>query len=173
MAQVTVTALTAAKMQEIADASITSGRVSGDNLILTTKDGVDVAAGNVRGPQGIQGPVGPAGGAQIAGNLGGTTDVPTVTGALDGTVDASLATVTADYAGTVFTKSLAEFITAMGTISSNLAGLSATVADVNQRKVEKAGETVTLWSGTQAAYDALPTATKTSAGFVAVVRDVV
>lgn len=61
-----ITGLTAARMLAIEAASVVSGAISGDNLILTKHDGSTVNAGNVRGPQGtqgiqgIQGPTGPA-----------------------------------------------------------------------------------------------------------------
>lgn len=51
----TVTGLTAARMEEMEDATIISGHITGDNLILTTKGGTDVTAGNVRGPMGPSG----------------------------------------------------------------------------------------------------------------------
>jgi Concanavalin A-like lectin/glucanases superfamily len=54
----TVTGLTADRMLAIEAASVVDGDVVGDNLILTKKDGTQINAGNVRGPQGIQGPVG-------------------------------------------------------------------------------------------------------------------
>lgn len=57
----TVTGLTAARMAAIEAASITSGTVQGDNLILTRQNGTTINAGNVRGLQGPQGPPGPAG----------------------------------------------------------------------------------------------------------------
>ncbi len=55
----TVTGYTAARMKEIEDAAIIDGDVVGDDLILTKFDSTQINAGNVRGPQGIQGPVGP------------------------------------------------------------------------------------------------------------------
>lgn len=48
----TVTGLTAERMLEIEAASVVSGAVSGDELILTKHDGSTIDAGNVRGPQG-------------------------------------------------------------------------------------------------------------------------
>lgn len=54
----TITGLTAARMLAIEAASIVSGAISGDNLILTKFDGSTVNAGNVRGPQGPTGPDG-------------------------------------------------------------------------------------------------------------------
>lgn len=56
MALLTVTGLTAAKMQEIAGETIIDAAVVGDNLILTTRAGADINAGNVRGIQGLVGP---------------------------------------------------------------------------------------------------------------------
>lgn len=55
----TVTGFTAERMLEMEDATIISGEVVGDDLILETKDGTPINAGNVRGP------IGPSGGAFI------------------------------------------------------------------------------------------------------------
>src|SRR5882762_851012 len=55
-----VTGLTAARTQEIVDASVVSGSVDGSgHLILHTHDGGTVDAGDVIGPQGDPGPTGP------------------------------------------------------------------------------------------------------------------
>lgn len=54
----TVTGLTAERMLEIEAASVVDGDVSGNDLILTRKDGSIINAGNVRG---VPGPVGPMG----------------------------------------------------------------------------------------------------------------
>ena len=51
----TVTVYTAERMKAIEDASVVSGEVVGDDLILTRFDATTVNAGNVRGPQGDQG----------------------------------------------------------------------------------------------------------------------
>ncbi len=58
----TVTGYTAARMKAIEDNAIINGAVVGDNLMLTRYNTVQINAGNVRGPQGIQGPIGGAGG---------------------------------------------------------------------------------------------------------------
>jgi hypothetical protein len=55
----TVTGFTAERMLEIENTTVVDGTVTGDNLILMTREGTPIDAGNVRGPQGIQGPVGP------------------------------------------------------------------------------------------------------------------
>lgn len=55
---VTVTGLTAERMLAIEKASIVSGRVDEDELILQTHDGVEIVAGKVRGPEGFAGPTG-------------------------------------------------------------------------------------------------------------------
>ncbi len=66
----TVTGLTAARMAEIEAASVVSGEVVGDDLILTKFDSSIINAGDVRGPQGITGAAGedgvgiPAGGTE-------------------------------------------------------------------------------------------------------------
>ena len=51
----TVTVLTAARMLAIEAASVVSGAISGDNLILTKYDGSTINAGNVRGTSGTNG----------------------------------------------------------------------------------------------------------------------
>lgn len=51
----TVTGLTAERMLEIEGASVISGEIVGDNLILTKFDETTVDAGYVRGPQGPMG----------------------------------------------------------------------------------------------------------------------
>lgn len=51
----TATGLTAARMLEIEASSVVDGDVVGDNLVLATRGGVQIPAGNVRGPQGVQG----------------------------------------------------------------------------------------------------------------------
>jgi len=66
----TVTGLTAERMEEIEAASVVSGQVVGDDLILTKFDSSTINAGDVRGPQGIKGDPGddgvgiPAGGTE-------------------------------------------------------------------------------------------------------------
>jgi hypothetical protein len=54
----TVTSYTAQRMKEIEDSTIVGGSISGNDLLLTGRDGRTINAGNVRGPQGIQGPQG-------------------------------------------------------------------------------------------------------------------
>jgi hypothetical protein len=49
----TVTGYTAEHMLEIENASIVDGAVEGDNLILMTRGGTEIDAGNVRGPAGL------------------------------------------------------------------------------------------------------------------------
>lgn len=53
-----VTGYTSTRMKQIEDETVTTGSISGDDLILTTRAGSNINAGNVRGPQGIQGPTG-------------------------------------------------------------------------------------------------------------------
>lgn len=68
----TVDGLSKAYMQGIADASVTTGSVVGDNLHLTTSGGTVIDAGNVRGPVGNTGPIGPDG---LAGGTTANRDV--------------------------------------------------------------------------------------------------
>lgn len=54
----TVTGYTAERMKVIEDSAVVDGDIVGNNLILTTHDGTQIDAGNVRGPAGVQGPPG-------------------------------------------------------------------------------------------------------------------
>lgn len=67
----TVTGFTAARMLQIENESIVDGDVVGSNLILKARDGTEIDAGIVQGPQGIQGPTGPQG---ATGPIGATGD---------------------------------------------------------------------------------------------------
>lgn len=66
----TVTGYTAAKMQEIVDATIVDGSVVAGHLILIRSDASELDLGQVQGEQGIPGPVGPAGPAGAVGPAG-------------------------------------------------------------------------------------------------------
>lgn len=72
----TVTGFTSQRMLEIENNTVVDGNIVGDDLILTTFGGTDINAGNVRGPQGIQGPIGEVSqaslDAQLAAFQGGT-----------------------------------------------------------------------------------------------------
>lgn len=63
----TVTGLTADRMLEIEGASVVSGMIVNDHLILTKFDGTTIDAGEL--PPGPQGPTGPAGVASIPGEI--------------------------------------------------------------------------------------------------------
>ena len=164
MAITKITGLTAQRMIEIEQASVVSGRVEGDQLILTTKGGKPITAGNVRGPKGDQGPYGGpvdatdtvTGGIRLSGNLTGTSVNPRVTGVLSSSVDISNALSDGVYNGTTVTWSVAILV-------SKVQELFATY-------LKKSGSATTIWDGTEAEYAALPTATKNAAGFIAVVR---
>lgn len=54
----TVNGLTAEAMIAIRDSVVVDGEIVGDDLILKTYDNTEINAGDVRGPQGIQGPAG-------------------------------------------------------------------------------------------------------------------
>ena len=62
----TVTGYTAARMLEIENGTVVGGTVVGDMLNLVRRDGGTIAAGNVRGPQGIAGPPGDVNEAELA-----------------------------------------------------------------------------------------------------------
>lgn len=61
-----ITGYTATRMQAIENASVIDGDIVGDNLILKRFDQTTINAGNVRGPQGIQGPAGQNGDVTVA-----------------------------------------------------------------------------------------------------------
>jgi microcystin-dependent protein len=65
----TITGLTAARMQEIEDASVVAGAIVNGNLILTKHDGTTMDAGPVVGSAGPPGPAGPAGSSAIPGEV--------------------------------------------------------------------------------------------------------
>ena len=163
MAITTITGLTAQRMIEIEQASVVSGTVEGNNLILTTKGGKPITAGNVRGPQGDRGPYGGpvdatdtvTGGVRLTGNLKGTATDPLVTGAFDSSVSVTNATATSTYAGSVQTLGL-------GVIFQNL-------REVMAKYLRKSGTAAEVWCGTEAEYAALPAETKNAVGFIAVV----
>lgn len=163
MAITTITGLTAQRMIQIEQASVVSGRIEGDNLILTTKGGDPITAGSVRGPQGVPGPPGGpvdatptvTGGIRLAGNLKGPFSGPLVTGPLDNTVSVTDATATSTYGGTSQTLGV-------GVIFQNL-------REVMARYLRKGGVAAEVWCGTEAEYTALPAATKNATGFIAVV----
>jgi len=54
----TVTGFTAERMLEIENSTVVDGEVVGDNLMLIRRDGIQIDAGNVRGPTGATGPIG-------------------------------------------------------------------------------------------------------------------
>lgn len=173
MARVTVTGFTATRMLEIEQASVVNGFIQGDSLVLQTRGGDEIVTGNVRGPQGVKGDAGGVtdasnstkGGVRLQGNLGGTAATPTVTGALDETVDASLAIAsTPNNNGWGGGPSGGVTMTLRQIVHQVQASVYAI-----QRTITKAGAAQTLWVGTIAEYNALPSATKNAAGFVAVV----
>ncbi|QJD49604.1 hypothetical protein HWD32_gp26 [Gordonia phage Secretariat] len=172
MAKVTITGFTAARMLAMEQATVTSGTIQGDALVLVTKGGQEIVAGNVRGPQGVKGDPGGVpdatnstkGGIRLQGNIGGSAATPTVTGALDGTVDTSLATVSSP--------------SNEGWGGGSSSGATMTIREMFNRvqaafyqMAKKAGRTQTIWSGTMAEYTALSEATRTDPGFVAVILE--
>ncbi|MET0787478.1 MAG: hypothetical protein ABWY25_12330 [Paenisporosarcina sp.] len=54
----TVTGLTAERMIEMEAATVIDGQIEGDNLVLVTRGGTEIDAGNVRGPKGDKGDIG-------------------------------------------------------------------------------------------------------------------
>jgi len=80
----TVTGYTAARMDTMEAATVITGKITGDNLILTTKGGTNINAGNVRGPQGDQGDQGPGPNPTGTFIIGGWTTDPSGYLILDG-----------------------------------------------------------------------------------------
>lgn len=173
MPRVTVTGFTAARMLEMEQATVISGRVQGDSLVLETKGGQDIVAGNVRGIQGVKGDPGGVpdatnstkGGVRLQGNLGGSAATPTVTGVLDATVDTSLAIAsTPNNAGWGGGSTSGITMTLRQIVHQVQASMYAL-----QRTITKSGTAQTLWSGTMVQYNALPVADRTAVGFIAVI----
>jgi microcystin-dependent protein len=54
----TVTGFTSDRMRIIENTTVVDGEVRTDNLILVTREGTEIDAGSVRGPQGVKGDVG-------------------------------------------------------------------------------------------------------------------
>lgn len=175
MARVTVTSFTAARMLQIEQSAVVGGFVQEDSLILQTRGGDEIVAGNVRGQKGDKGNPGGVpdatnsekGGVRLQGNLGGSAATPVVTGALNDTVDASLAKASTPNnegwgggpAGGVV-MSLRQIV---HQVQANYYAL--------QRTVTKGGDAVTLWGGTANEYNELPEGVRTSPGFIAVVTE--
>lgn len=72
----TVTGYTAEKMDEISDSTIIDGRIEDPDLILVTRGGTEINAGQVKGDQGDVGPQGPAGPTSIEIVTSGSHPVP-------------------------------------------------------------------------------------------------
>lgn len=170
MTLVTVTAFTAARSLEIEETAIVEGKIVGDNLVLTNRRGEDKVAGNVRGPKGNKGDAGGiwdatdvlTGGVRLAGNLGGTAEVPKVKGNLESTVDLSAAMIRATVTIGEEPPKVIEF--------SATQLLAAVVKRFNDPSVNARGEMKDLWLGSLSDYNALPNADKNRTGFVAVIR---
>jgi hypothetical protein len=71
----TVNGLTAERMLAIEAACIIGGAIVLNDLILTKHDGSTIDAGNVRGPQGIQGPIGEVSNAALSTQLINTIEL--------------------------------------------------------------------------------------------------
>jgi microcystin-dependent protein len=138
----TVTSLTAARMIEIEQASVVDGNIVGNNLILVTKGGAQINAGNVQGPtgaQGIQGPAGTAGEKQTVGMLADFPKLPLPAGWLE--CDGSIKNIVdypllGAYLGTTYGGN--------GTTTFGLpsyAGLARVGRDAGQPEFDAVGET--------------------------------
>lgn len=74
----TVTGFTAARMLVIENETVVDGEVQGDNLILMTREGTPIDAGNVRGPQGPKGDAGAPSGATSVNDQTGAVYSPRI-----------------------------------------------------------------------------------------------
>lgn len=172
MARVTVTAFTAARMLAIEQSTVVGGRITGDNLILTTRDGTTIVAGNVRGRPGDRGEAGGIwdatselkGALKLAGNIGGSADMPKVTGALDGTVDLSTAKIIG-----VWTNPVTSAVSAFESTAREMLALVKQVDVLARGAIAARGKAKVLWSGTEAEYLALPLAERNDPGFNGIV----
>src|SRR3954470_21260394 len=76
-----VTGFTADRMLVIENETVVDGEVQGDNLILMTREGTPIDAGNVRGPQGPQGtPGAPSGVGAVNDQSGAAVYAPRIFG---------------------------------------------------------------------------------------------
>lgn len=172
MATVTVTGLTSARMIEIEQASVVSGTIRSNNLVLITKGGSEITAGNVRGEKGDKGNPGGVwdatniltGGVRLAGNLGGTAEVPTVTGALNNTVELSSAMVKSSWNDPATNEE-----TEIELSVKDLLALVVSLYPLVDSRLKAKGKAKVLWVGTQAEFNALPVPERTDAGFVGVI----
>jgi hypothetical protein len=73
-----VTGFTAERMLVIENETVVDGEVQGDNLILLTREGTPIDAGNVRGPQGPQGTPGAPSGATSVNDQTGAVYSPRI-----------------------------------------------------------------------------------------------
>lgn len=172
MAGTTVTSYTAARMFAIEQASIVAGRVANGILILRAKSGDEIVAGDIRGPKGDRGEPGGIwdataelrGAIKLAGNIGGTADLPVVTGELTNKVDFSKSIVKGSWVNPANNQTQA--IQATGQeLLQRIAVMEPRVTGA----VQAAGKTKTLFTGTSAEYLALPETTRNAVGFVAII----
>jgi len=101
----TVTSFTAERMLEIENETITDAHLSGDDLILTTREGTDINVGSVRGPTGSGGATGATGAGFAIGQIGHFPKSPLPSGWLecDGTTKSIAAyPALAAYLGTTY-----------------------------------------------------------------------
>lgn len=172
MARVTVTGYTAERMLAIERSTVTGGRITGNNLVLTTRDGTAITAGSVLGPKGDRGEPGGVwdatnvlkGAVKLAGNIGGSADVPKVTGALEATVDATQATVTGSWTDTTTGATASQSFS-----FQQLLAVINRAALLSENAIIRKGRAKVLWSGSESEYLALPTAERNDPGFNAIV----
>ena len=168
MARVTVTAFTAARMLAIEQSTVTGGRITGDNLILTTRDGSTIVAGSVKGPQGDRGEAGGIwdatstlkGALKLAGNIGGSADVPKITGTLEATVDTSATKVVGTW-----THPVTNVVAAVESTAREMLALLRRTDYLARNAIVAKGAAKVLWAGSEAEYLALPLAERNDIGF--------
>lgn len=135
----TVTSFTAARMLEIENETIVNAMLSGDHLILVTREGTEIDVGSVRGPQGNPGNTGAAGAGFAVGALCDFPKTPLPSGWLecDGSIkNISAYPALAAYLGTTYGGN--------GTTTFGLPGYSGRVRvsrDTGQTEFDVIGET--------------------------------
>lgn len=78
----TVSSFTKERMLVVENTTVVDGTVVGNDLFLVTRAGTQINAGNVRGPQGIQGPVGEVSTAALNAAITAAVDLVQAAGAV-------------------------------------------------------------------------------------------
>lgn len=137
-----VTSFTAARMKVIEDTTVVGGSISGNDLVLTTREGSNITAGNVRGPKGDKGDAGSV--MSVNGDSGPDVVIPSGSDTAAGLVE--LATAAEALAGTDTTRAVTP------------AGLSNKTASVTQRGIVRLATAAEAIAGTDVSIAVTPSA---------------